>query len=96
MQAFTASKGYQTLFDDGIQRALEGRTTIEESLVPFIKKQCYGYQIDRLQVPQTAANNPAKRSWNMEIRSGPAKVNGEQRMIFPTVCHASRNRRQLA
>jgi type IV pilus assembly protein PilB len=30
LQAFTASEGYQTLFDDGIQRALEGRTTIEE------------------------------------------------------------------
>jgi type IV pilus assembly protein PilB len=30
LQAFTASEGYQTLFDDGIKRALEGRTTIEE------------------------------------------------------------------
>jgi type IV pilus assembly protein PilB len=28
--AFTASEGYQTLFDDGMKRALEGRTTIEE------------------------------------------------------------------
>ena len=30
LQAFTAAEGYQTLFDDGMQRALEGRTTIEE------------------------------------------------------------------
>jgi type IV pilus assembly protein PilB len=30
LQAFTVSEGYQTLFDDGIKRALEGRTTIEE------------------------------------------------------------------
>ena len=32
LQAFTASEGYQTLFDDGIQRALEGRTTIARVL----------------------------------------------------------------
>ncbi|MDP1523930.1 MAG: ATPase, T2SS/T4P/T4SS family [Methylotenera sp.] len=30
LQAFTAAEGYKTLFDDGMQRALEGRTTIEE------------------------------------------------------------------
>lgn len=30
LQAFTAAEGYQTLFDDGMKRALEGRTTIEE------------------------------------------------------------------
>ncbi|MDI1298382.1 ATPase, T2SS/T4P/T4SS family [Methylotenera sp.] len=30
LQAFTVAEGYKTLFDDGIQRALEGRTTIEE------------------------------------------------------------------
>lgn len=30
LQAFTAAEAYSTLFDDGIQRALEGRTTIEE------------------------------------------------------------------
>ena len=30
LQAFTTAEGYPTLFDDGIQRALEGRTTIEE------------------------------------------------------------------
>ncbi|MGB7815393.1 MAG: ATPase, T2SS/T4P/T4SS family [Methylotenera sp.] len=28
--AFTAAEGYPTLFDDGMQRALEGRTTVEE------------------------------------------------------------------
>lgn len=28
--SFTRSEGYPTLFDDGVQRALEGRTTIEE------------------------------------------------------------------
>lgn len=30
LQAFTAAEGYATLFDDGVQRALDGRTTIEE------------------------------------------------------------------
>ena len=30
LQAFTVAEGYKTLFDDGLQRALEGRTTIEE------------------------------------------------------------------
>jgi type IV pilus assembly protein PilB len=30
LQDFTAAEGYQTLFDDGMQRAVEGRTTIEE------------------------------------------------------------------
>jgi len=30
LQAFTKSEGYPTLFDDGLQRALDGRTTIEE------------------------------------------------------------------
>ncbi len=30
LQAFTKAEGYRTLFEDGIQRALEGKTTIEE------------------------------------------------------------------
>jgi type IV pilus assembly protein PilB len=30
LQAFTQAEGYPTLFDDGMQRALDGRTTIEE------------------------------------------------------------------
>lgn len=30
LQAFTLEEGYPTMFDDGVQRALEGRTTIEE------------------------------------------------------------------
>jgi type IV pilus assembly protein PilB len=30
LQAFTKAEGYLTMFDDGMQRALEGRTTIEE------------------------------------------------------------------
>ena len=39
-------------------------------------------KIDQLQAPQLAANKPVKRSWNMEIRFGTAKVSLEQRMIF--------------
>jgi type II secretory pathway component PulF len=39
-------------------------------------------KIDQLQAPQMAVDKPAKRSWNMEIRFGPAKVSVEQRMIF--------------
>ena len=30
LMAFTRTSGYATLFDDGVRRALEGRTTIEE------------------------------------------------------------------
>ena len=30
LQAFTKAEGYPTLFEDGVQRALDGRTTIEE------------------------------------------------------------------
>ncbi len=30
LQAFTAEEGYQTLFDDGVLRTMEGKTTIEE------------------------------------------------------------------
>ena len=30
LQAFTRAQGYPTLFDDGMQRVIEGRTTIEE------------------------------------------------------------------
>jgi len=30
LKAFTQAEGYPTLFDDGMRRAFEGRTTIEE------------------------------------------------------------------
>ncbi len=30
LQAFTTAEGYQTLFDDGVHRTMEGKTTIEE------------------------------------------------------------------
>ena len=30
LQAFMKAEGYPTLFDDGIKRVLDGRTTIEE------------------------------------------------------------------
>ena len=30
LQAFVRASGHKTLFDDGLQRVIEGRTTLEE------------------------------------------------------------------
>ncbi len=39
--------------------------------------------INPAQAPiQSAANQPAKRSWNMDIRFGPTKISLDQRMVF--------------
>jgi len=39
--------------------------------------------INPAQAPiQSAANQPVKRGWNMEIRFGPAKISLDQRMVF--------------